>query len=218
MIICKTPLRISFMGGGTDFKEFFSEYEGKVISTSINKYMYVCIKKSYKEIFLKYSKFENEKHYRNIKHPIVREVLKHYKLNNLDISSFSDIPGGTGLGSSSAFTVSLVSAIQELKNKSLDKSKICKLSTDIEINKLKSNIGYQDQYACCYGGLNKIIFKKNKIQINKLKNNKKIISNFNNHLFLLDTNMTRSATKVLHDQKKKYKKKYTSITRNNKTL
>jgi D-glycero-alpha-D-manno-heptose-7-phosphate kinase len=83
MIICKTPLRISFMGGGTDFKEFFNEYQGKVISATINKYMYVCLKKSYKEIFLKYSKFENEKHYKYIKHPIVRETLKFYNLNNL---------------------------------------------------------------------------------------------------------------------------------------
>jgi D-glycero-alpha-D-manno-heptose-7-phosphate kinase len=205
MIICKTPLRISFMGGGTDFSEFFNEYQGKVISATINKYMYVCLKKSYKEIFLKYSKFENEKHYKHLKHPIVRETLKFYNLNNVDIASFCDIPGGTGLGSSSAFTISLISTIQNLLKKKISKEKICKLSSEIEIKKLKSNVGYQDQYACCHGGLNKIIFNKNKVQVNKLKINKKIISNFNNHLFLLDTNMTRSASKILDDQKKNYK-------------
>jgi D-glycero-alpha-D-manno-heptose-7-phosphate kinase len=109
------------------------------------------------------------------------------------------------LGSSSAFTISLISTIQKLLKKKISKAKICQLSSEIEINKLKSNIGYQDQYACCHGGLNKIIFNKNKIQVNKLKVSKKTISNFNEHLFLLDTNMIRSANKVLDDQKKNYK-------------
>ncbi len=202
MIICKTPLRISFMGGGTDFSDFFNHHEGKVISTTINKYMYVCLKESYKEIFLKYSKYENQKHYKFIKHPIVKETLKYYNLNDVDIGSFCDIPSGTGLGSSSAFTLSLISTIQKLRGKSLNRKIICNLASEIEINKVKSNIGYQDQYACCYGGLNEIIFNKKKIQVNKIEINKTILSNFNDHLFLLDTNVTRDASKILNYQQK----------------
>jgi D-glycero-alpha-D-manno-heptose-7-phosphate kinase len=206
MIICKTPLRISFVGGGTDFSEFFNFHQGKVISATINKYMYVCLKKSYKEIFLKYSQFEHVKHFRFIKHPIVRETLKYYNLNNVDIASFSDIPGGSGLGSSSAFTVSLISCIQKLININLNKIKICKLATLIEINKLKSNMGYQDQYSTCFGGFNKILFEKKNIKINKLNINKKDLLNFNNHLFLVDTNQRRNASEILLEQKNNTKK------------
>ena len=208
MIICKTPLRISFVGGGTDFKDFFDYHQGKVISATINKYMYVCLKKSYKEIYLKYSKFENVKHYKFVKHPIVREILKYYNLNNLDIASFSDIPGGTGLGSSSAFAVSLISCIENLKNISLNKKKISRLATFIEINKLKSNIGFQDQYSTCFGGFNRILFNKKNIKLQKLKINKETILDFNKHLFLVDTNQTRNASLILKEQKRNTKKNF----------
>lgn len=206
MIICKTPLRISFMGGGTDFEDYFRYHQGKVISATIDKYMYVCLKRSYKNIFLKYSKFENTKHFKFIKHPIVREILKYYNLNEVDIASFSDIPGGTGLGSSSAFTVSLISCIQKLKKIPLKKNEISNLAAHIEINKLNSNIGYQDQFATCYGGLNKIIFNKNKIKLKKLMLSKSDQLSFNKHLFLVDTNQTRSASNILKEQKKNTKK------------
>ena len=202
MIICKTPLRISFVGGGSDFEEFFQFYDGKVISASIDKYMYVSVKKSYKDIFLKYSKFEHVKKFDEIKHPIIKEVLKYYKLDNLDISSFSDIPGGSGLGSSSAFLISLINAINKLLKINISKKRLINLVNLIEFEKLKSNIGYQDQYACCYGGVNEIKFSKNYIKVKPLSINNNSLNRFNSHPFLVDTGLRRSAHKVLRLQKK----------------
>lgn len=202
MIICKTPHRISFVGGGSDFKEFFQFDDGKVISATIDKYMYVSMKKSYKDIHIKYSQYEHVSKVNQIKHPIIKEVLKFYKLNNVDISSFSDIPGGTGLGSSSAFTLSLINAANNIiNNKSLSKKELARLACYIEIEKVKSNIGYQDQYSCCFGGLNEIKFT-NKATITKpLHINKDALNRFNSNLILIDTGLQRSASEILTSQK-----------------
>ena len=119
-----TPMRISFVGGGTDLKEFYVPNNGgAVISAAINKYMYIIINKYHdkNKCFLKYSKTEVVDNVKNIKHPLIRGCLMKSKLWGLDINSVADIPAGTGLGSSSSFTVGLINALQLYKNKSLSK-------------------------------------------------------------------------------------------------
>ena len=128
MIITRTPFRISFIGGGTDFKNYFKKYGGKVITTSINKYMYIVAKKQYGIIEHKYKLHWRKTEFKNkiseIEHPIVREALKLFKINfPIEISSYADVPASTGLGSSSAFAVGLVNALSNLLELKLSKKK-----------------------------------------------------------------------------------------------
>ena len=125
-VVTMTPMRISFVGGGSDFKEFYVPNNGgAVISAAINKYMYIIINKYHdkNKCFLKYSKTEVVDNVKNIKHPLIWGCLSKSKLWGLDINSVADIPAGTGLGSSSSFTVGLINALQLYKGKSLSKKK-----------------------------------------------------------------------------------------------
>jgi len=199
--ITKTPLRISFMGGGTDFPEFFNKYSGGVISTTIDKYVYVLINKKFdKSIKLSYSEIENVKNVNQINHILIKEILKKFKIiNNLEITSIADIPSlGTGLGSSSAFTISTLKSINQfLGNQDINKKQIAELACNIEIDLSKSPIGIQDQYACSFGGLNHISFANKKVEVKKilLSNNEKL--NLENSLILVYTNRTRKSNDIL---------------------
>lgn len=162
MLIVKVPLRVSFIGGGTDLQNFYKKYDGQVISTTINKYIYLSLKKSNDEFsYLKYSKFEKVKSFKDIKHPIIRTVFKNYNLNNVDLSCSSDISSGTGLASSSAFTIALLRAVKIYLGYKYNNNSIAEECCDIEIKQLKEPIGKQDQYSISFGGLNRIFFKKN---------------------------------------------------------
>lgn len=160
MIISRTPFRISFAGGGSDLPSFYRQEAGAVLSTSIDKYMYVAIHPFFdaKKIQLKYSKAELVDEISEITHPIFREVLKMYNLRGVDLNSIADIPSGTGLGSSSAFTVGLLNAVRAYIGKATSGEKLGYLACDVEINKVGSLIGKQDQYAAACGGLNFITF------------------------------------------------------------
>ena len=160
MIISRTPFRISFAGGGSDMPAFYRRETGAVLSTSINKYMYIAIHPFFdkKKIQLKYSKTELVDTIANIKHPIFREVLNMYGLTGVDLNSIADIPSGTGLGSSSSFTVGLLNAVRTYLGKVTSGGKLGQLACDVEINKLGQPIGKQDQYAAACGGLNFITF------------------------------------------------------------
>lgn len=202
MIITRAPLRISLFGGGSDFKSFYSRNVAAVLSFAFNKYVYVMVKESYfKKFVISYSKKEICSKITDIRHPIVRETLKYFKINKpLEIVSISDIPGkGSGLGSSSAFTCAMVKAISQYKNLNLGSKKIAKISSHIEIEKCKSNIGIQDHYATAVGGFNLLEFSSNgNVKVNKIK--KKNIGNFFSNFFLVPTSIFRSANKILKEQ------------------
>lgn len=204
MIICRSPLRISLGGGGTDIPSFYKIYEGKVIAAAINKYVFTTIITPYVDgIFLKYSKSENVSKIKDIKHPIIKEVLNNYKTysKRIEITTLADIPSGTGLGSSGSFTNSLIRAIYELKEKKISKTDLAEKSCDIEINNLKRPVGKQDQYISSFGGIKNFDFKKNGIvKVNDLKIKKKTIKKLENNLLLFFTGFTRSSTKILKKQ------------------
>ena len=162
MIITRTPFRMSFIGGGTDIKSYYQKNVGKVISTTIDKYLYVIVRKQLgiveKKFRIRWSKVEFKNKISEIEHPIIREALKYFKINfPIEISTFADIPSDTGLGSSSAFAVGLVTALTAIKGIKVSKYDIATIAAKIEIDILKRNIGKQDHFACAYGGFNSFI-------------------------------------------------------------
>lgn len=162
MIITRTPFRVSLCGGGSDLPSFYEKNGGCVISTTINKYMYITSHPSFdkKTTALKYSRTEIVKDLEKIEHSIFRECLKKENLEGLEITSIADVPQGTGLGSSSAFTVGLINNLKCHKREYISKSNLADAACDMEINILKNPIGKQDQYAAAYGGLNYYQFNK----------------------------------------------------------
>jgi len=163
MILTRTPFRVSFVGGSTDLPFFYKKCPGAVISTTIDRYMYIFIHDFFEEkIQLKYSRVEIVDSANQLEHPIARNVLERmftiYGKLNLDINSISDVPKGTGLGSSSAYTVGLLNALYAYYGKLVSKEALAEEACDIEINKVGSPIGKQDQYAAAFGGLNFIEF------------------------------------------------------------
>jgi D-glycero-alpha-D-manno-heptose-7-phosphate kinase len=222
MIIVRSPLRISFGGGGTDLASYYTKKKGFVISGAINKYVYITITKPFeKGIYLKYTKNEKVNNIKNIEHNIFRETIKKYS-NNLDqieITALADIPSGTGLGSSSSFTNALIKAIFENNGKKISKKRLAELSCDIEINKLKAPIGKQDQFISSYGGLKSMTFNKNHaVSIKDLKISKKKISTLEKKLVLYFTNFKRDANDILKDQDEKSKEGDKAIIENLNTV
>lgn len=215
-VTTKTPLRVSFLGGGTDQKIFYSKFSGKVISTSINKYIYVTIKSQnnfFNENYrINYSKTERVKNINQIQNKIIKACLKY--TNNkrkLYISTVADIPDSTGLGSSSAFTVGLLKALYFIQNKKKTNKQLAEIASKIEIDVLKSPIGKQDQYACALGGYNIISFNKNgSVKVKTIKN-KKIINNLINKCSLIWTGKFKKSSKILSDQKKRIQLNYDNL-------
>lgn len=201
MIISKTPLRISFVGGGSDIIRKNQKNFGSVISTTINKYVYVIInKKSDKKIRVSYSKTENENNINKIKHPIIKACLKLFNIKEaIEVVTVADIPSnGSGLGSSSSLTVGLLNALSVYKKKKISKYNLAKLAYHIESKILKKTLGYQDQFNAAYGGLNYFKFYKNhRIVRNSIKLEKKNIQEFKKNLILIDTGKSRLADKIL---------------------
>lgn len=155
MIITRAPFRVSFCGGGSDLPGFFEKYGGCVLSATIRKYMYLTIHNCFykNEIVLKYSKTETVKDFSEIEHRIFRQCLADFNIRGVEISSMSDIPAGTGMGSSSAFTVALLHLLHTYKGEYVSKYKLAKEACDVEIRKLGAPIGKQDQFAAAFGGL-----------------------------------------------------------------
>lgn len=200
MILSKTPFRISFAGGGTDYFNKDAEEPGRVITTTINKYMYVfCNKRFDSNCRISYSETEIRKNSSQIKHEIIREGLKFCKINNgIEICTVADIPSsGSGLASSSALAVGLLNAINFYKGIKVSKKKLAEDASFLERTKCRKPIGMQDQYATAYGGFNKIKFFSNKVEIKKINISHKTISEFKNYLLLFYTGISRQADKIL---------------------
>ena len=184
MIISKTPYRISLFGGGTDFEEYFKLRGGAVIGSTINKYCYISLRElppffKHKFRFV-WSKIELINDTNKIIHPTAKAVLQYYKpKKGLEIHYDGDLPGNSGIGSSSTFTVGLINALTNFYNKNYNKVDLAKKAIFIEKNKLKEHNGFQDQIWASYGGLNIIEFNKDKtFKVTKIKindENKKIL-------------------------------------------
>lgn len=155
MIITRAPFRVSFCGGGSDLPSFYEKYGGCVLSTTIRKYMYVSMHNYFHRdrISLKYSHTEEVSDYESIKHKYFRQCLEEAGITGVEITSMADIPAGTGLGSSSSFTVALLQLLHAYKGEYIDKYKLAKDACEVEIEKLGEPIGKQDQFAASFGGL-----------------------------------------------------------------
>ena len=205
MIITKTPFRVSFCGGGSDMANFYEKYGGCVLSTSINKYCYISIHPYFNEnqTVLKYSENELVDSPDQIKHRIFRQVLTDMGIHGVEISSTADIPGGTGLGSSSTFTVGLLNTLNCYKGKFVSKDKLAKLACEVEIEKLGNPIGKQDQYGAALGGLNFIKFNQDgSVSHEPILMEGKTYKELQKNLLMFYTGTTRSANTILAEQTK----------------
>ena len=162
MILGRAPFRISFAGGGTDLRAFTQEHPGAVLSTAIDKYMYIMLHPYFHDkIRIKYSKLEDVSRVEDIRHPIVRECLKRFRITKgIEIASIADVPARSGLGSSSAFTVCLMQILSRYKGRPLSKTSLAEEASRIEIDVLREPIGKQDQYASSFGGMNFFRFER----------------------------------------------------------
>lgn len=205
MIITKTPFRISFVGGGSDLEAFFSKRKGAVLSTTIDKYMYISTHQFFEKdkIRCKYSQTETVNSVEDLQHPILRTVLKDYDLSGIEVSSIADIPGGTGMGSSSSFTVGLLHNLSAYTGKYVTKEDLGSGACRVEIDLLKEPIGKQDQYAAAYGGLNVIEFHPDgSVNVEPVYLKNEVREALNNNLKLYYIGNQRSASAILAEQKK----------------
>src|SRR4030042_1937392 len=209
MIICRTPLRISFVGGGTDLASFYQQSPGAVVSTAINKYIYITVNKKFDEkIRVSYSKTEFADQPEDLKHELIRESLLLLGIRKgIEITSISDIPSeGTGLGSSSTYTVGLLNALHAYKNEFASAERLAQEACSIEIDKCGKVIGKQNQYVAAYGNFNFTQFFPDRVSVEPIiiKNKKE----FEAHFLLFYTGITRSAKAILEEQDQKTKKNF----------
>lgn len=205
MIITKTPFRVSFCGGGSDMADFYREHEGCVLSTTINRYMYLMLHPYFDahKTALKYSQNEIVDDLMEIDHSIFRCVLNDMGVNGVEITSTADAPSGTGLGSSSSFTVGLLHTLYCYKGKYVSKERLASEACDVEIEKLGSPIGKQDQYAAAFGGLNFITFHKDDtVSVEPIIARTGTIKELQENLVMFYTGLTHDANKILAEQKK----------------
>lgn len=206
MIITKTPFRISFVGGGSDLEAFYSTHPGAVLSTSINKYMYISSHKFFEpdKIRTKYSETETVDRVEDLKHNLLRTILQRKNITGgIEISSIADVPSGTGMGSSSSFTVGVLHNLSAYLNAYVSKETLANEACQIEIDILKEPIGKQDQYAAAYGGLNVIEFKPNgQVSVLPIHLSLEAHRDLQSHLMMFYIGNQRSASSILAEQKK----------------
>lgn len=205
MIITKTPFRVSFCGGGSDIADFYREYGGCVLSTTINRYMYLTIHPYFDEqkTLLKYSQNELVNDISDIQHSIFHCVLNEKKISGVEISSTADVPSGTGLGSSSSFTVGLLHTLACYQGKYISKENLAAEACRVEIDMLGAPIGKQDQYAAACGGLNFISFHKDDtVSVEPLIMRGDTLKNLQDNLVMFYTGITHDANQILSEQKK----------------
>jgi len=206
MIISRTPFRISFVGGGTDLPSFYLKEPGQVLSTAIDKYIYVVVKRQIGIVEFKYrvnwSKVEFQNKVEDIEHPIVREALLMMGIDfPVEITTFADIPANTGLGSSSAFTVGLLHALYALKGEMVTKYTLASRAAYVEMVLLKRNMGKQDHFASTYGGINVFTFLENdKVSVEPVFYPAEVKDTLEKNLLLFYTTVKRDASEVLAKQ------------------
>ena len=205
MIISQTPLRISFVGGGTDLKSFYHHEDGMVLSSAIDKYVYVIVKERFDEkIYINYSIKEIVDDVSEVKHQLVREAMKKVGIKRgVEITTLADVPSeGSGLGSSSSITVGLLNALYNYSGRQVTLEQIAREACEIEIDICKKPIGKQDQYIAAFGGLNKIIFHSDEsVLMSKVPVFNTNLLILGSRLLLFYTNKTRNADIILKKQK-----------------
>jgi len=207
MIIARSPMRISLGGGGTDLPSYYSRFGGFFISAAIDKYVYIMVHQAWlEEYIIKYSNLERVKEIREIRHPIVRTALETLKIGpNLEFTSMADIPAGTGLGSSGAFTTALLKALHAYqKNLLVGANDLAEEACKIEIDLLKEPIGKQDQFISAYGGVTCFdISSDGRVCARPAKLSSSTLYTLEDHLAIFFTGYSRSASELLKDQDKK---------------
>jgi D-glycero-alpha-D-manno-heptose-7-phosphate kinase len=209
MIICRTPYRISFFGGGTDYPIYYREHGGAVLATSINKYCYITCR--YLPPFFEdknrvvYSKIELTKNIDDIQHPAVRESLKFMDVTSgVEVHHDGDLPARAGLGTSSSFTVCLLNALYALKGKRATKRQLALDAIHVEQDLIKENVGSQDQVTAAFGGFNRIDFDKDhEFQLQPITINAEKRHLLQNHMMLFFTGFSRTASEIAQEQIKK---------------
>src|SRR6266566_3196564 len=208
MIISRTPVRLSFFGGGTDYREYFERQQGAVLGTSIDKYTYVSVNRlsnffEYK-IRVGYSKAELVNKVEDIQHPSVRETLKFMgQSGNLDIHIFADLPARTGLGSSSSFTVGFLNALYALQGRRIPRQQLAEEAIHIEQRMIQENVGCQDQMHAAHGGLNIIEFSRSGISVRPVVISGDKRGALNDSLLVFYTGQTRFASDIVKEQVQK---------------
>ncbi len=204
MIISRTPLRMSFVGGGSDLSVFYRKFGGAVVSSAINQFVYITVNRKFDEkIRVSYSKTEEARTVARIKHPLVREAMTMLGIDGgLEITSIADIPGkGSGLGSSSSFTVGLLHAFHAYAGRYASAEQLAQEACEIEIGRCGEPIGKQDQYAAAYGGLNFIQFHEDdSTSVEPILCKRETLKSIQDQMLVFYTGITRSASDVLRHQ------------------
>jgi len=211
MIIVRSPLRITLGGGGTDLPSFSGKYGGFCISAAINKYVYISVHRTYQEeIILKYSQLEHVNNTDEIKHPIIRECIKHleFKTPQLEITSHADVPSnGSGLGSSGAFTVALLKGLYAHRNIPILPDVVAELACHINMDKLGMIQGKQDEYISALGGIACLTFQKDESVMHEPLNiSHETLIDLEENLMLFYTGITHNTNNILKEQEEKTKK------------
>ena len=205
MIVVRTPLRVSFLGGGTDFPEHYRKYGGAVISTAIDKYIYVIVKQRFDGmVYVNYSKKEIVESMTELEHELVREAMRVTGVHQgVEITTLADVPSsGTGLGSSSSVTVGLLQALYAYNGQLVTAETLARQACEIEIERCGKPIGVQDQYIAAYGGLRELTFCENdEVQVAELVLEEELLRRLNRNLMLFYTHLTRPSGSVLNEQR-----------------
>ena len=211
MIIVQTPLRISFFGGGTDFPSYFQSEGGCVLTTSIDKYIFITVKSRFDEkLRVGYTKTEMVDHLNELQHELICEALRKTGIGNgVEITTMGDIPSeGSGLGSSSTVTVGALHAMYSYLGELVSAEQLAREACDIEINVLGKPIGIQDQYIAAYGGLRFMEFAQNdEVIVNKVEIDEAVTRRLNENTMLFFTGITRQSQTILNEQKDKIRQR-----------
>lgn len=206
MIITRTPFRFTLGGGGTDLPAYYSKYGGFIFAAAINKYMFINLNRPVVDdlVRVKYSKSEKVEHRDDLQHDIAREALRMMDIENaVEIISMADVPAGTGLGSSSSYTIGLLNGLHSTKRSYIPLQDLAEEACDLEINRLGKPIGKQDQYMAAFGGLTVLdIDKEGTVQVRSANISDSTVDDLNRNLLMFYTNTSRSADQILSEQSK----------------
>lgn len=204
MIVVQTPLRVSFLGGGTDFDDFYVNHGGAVLSTAIDKCVFVVVKERFDDmIYVNYSKKEIVDRFDKLEHELVREAMKITGVKKgIEVTTLADIPAeGTGLGSSSSITVGLLQALYAYRGEIAPAKTLAEQACHIEIDILRKPIGRQDQYIASYGNTRFITFDKSGVKVERIELSPEDKKRLNDNLLLFYTGVTRKSSEILSEQK-----------------
>ncbi len=206
MIISRTPFRVSLVGGGSDFREYYRDKPGSVVATAINKYMYVTVNKRFDDtIRVSYTRTEIVEKLDDLQHALIREAMRMVGVTRgIEVTTIADIPAGIGLGSSSTLTVGVLNALQAYMGRHVSAEELAQKACEVEIEILKKPIGKQDQYLAAYGGLQHVSFEPDEtVRVNPIICSHETKRSLVRHLMLFYTGIDRASSSVLQEAKSK---------------